>query len=130
MRMRMETVHGTCPVCGSYFIGRTVVKCPKCETYHCLDCWNYKDKVCSIFGCGGTTRAVGRGMLRSINILVPTVRSMVLLSMACFLIFVANFLSTKLTRLAVVETRSFVPKNYKGDTITVDYSMSLDEMTD
>ncbi|MBI4859233.1 MAG: peptidylprolyl isomerase [Candidatus Riflebacteria bacterium] len=42
-----------CQVCGAG-IERTVVFCPRCETPHHEDCWNY-NQGCSIFGCKTST---------------------------------------------------------------------------
>jgi hypothetical protein len=43
---------GNCAVCKNEISGTTIT-CPKCETPHHQDCWQYSGDKCSVFGCVG-----------------------------------------------------------------------------
>ena len=41
---------GNCAVCKQKISGKTMT-CPRCETPHHADCWDYSGNKCSVFGC-------------------------------------------------------------------------------
>lgn len=43
-------IGGICRVCGSALHGSATVACPRCETLHHADCWQYNGG-CAVFGC-------------------------------------------------------------------------------
>ncbi len=41
----------SCPICSSPVIN--AVRCGRCHTPHCRECWEYNGKICGVFACGG-----------------------------------------------------------------------------
>ncbi len=45
---------GTCPICYHSTLHRVLEHCPKCNTPHHQDCWEYNGNRCAIYGCEKT----------------------------------------------------------------------------
>src|SRR5947209_5209469 len=46
-----------CKVCGCKILEGSTISCPRCETPHHADCWEYNNG-CSVFACNPGTKAV------------------------------------------------------------------------
>ena len=47
--------HANCPICATALAGEDIVTCPKCQTKHHQDCWEFNDNSCAVYGCVMTT---------------------------------------------------------------------------
>ena len=48
--------HAHCPVCATALASEAVVTCPKCQTKHHEDCWEFNGDSCAVYGCAMTTK--------------------------------------------------------------------------
>lgn len=46
-----EDSQKACPICSSPVINP--VRCQRCQTSHCAECWEYNHRICGVFACNG-----------------------------------------------------------------------------
>jgi len=51
LEVSTETSEAHCPVCATSLAKEETVACPRCETLHHKDCWEFNG-ACAVFGCG------------------------------------------------------------------------------